>query len=194
VGNAKDRFGASLVTVAFSPRAEIIDLCSGSGGAMPRIIAELQARGYEMRAKFTDGLVDRQRCGDGDGEKAMTWRRATRFIYCPSMKIMDYASDSHWPLLMLSARYPLSSSPVNLKSISMAIDPCPVCQSLWDEHQQCVSQIHRLREAAEIAIHSYDHEKAETLQRELVSLEQRSVDVRRALTEHQRGLHPRPGR
>jgi hypothetical protein len=44
----------------------------------------------------------------------------------------------------------------------MAIDPCPECQSLRDEYQQCVSQIHRLREAAEIVIHSYDHEKAET--------------------------------
>ena len=34
--------------------AEILDLCSGSGGAMPMILGELSKRGYEVRAKLTD--------------------------------------------------------------------------------------------------------------------------------------------
>jgi hypothetical protein len=34
--------------------AEIVDLCSGSGGAMPLIIAELEARGHKVRARLTD--------------------------------------------------------------------------------------------------------------------------------------------
>lgn len=54
--------------------------------------------------------------------------------------------------------------------------------------------IHQCREAAVIAPHSHDHEKAERCQVELASLEQKSVDVRGVLAEHQRGLHPRLGR
>jgi hypothetical protein len=73
----------------------------------------------------------------------------------------------------------------------MAPDDCPECQLLWDEYRECVSQIHRLREAMEIALHSYDHKRAETLQAELTSLEQKSVAARHALTEHQRSFHPR---
>jgi hypothetical protein len=76
----------------------------------------------------------------------------------------------------------------------MAIDACAECQSLWDVYRECVSQIRGLREAAEVALHSYDHERAETLQIELVSLEEKSVDLRQALMEHQRGFHPRSGR
>jgi hypothetical protein len=34
--------------------AEILDLCSGSGGAMPLIIDELEKCGYDARAKLTD--------------------------------------------------------------------------------------------------------------------------------------------
>lgn len=34
--------------------AQILDLCSGSGGAMPMIIDELAARGYDVRATLTD--------------------------------------------------------------------------------------------------------------------------------------------
>src|SRR5207253_9729913 len=34
--------------------AEILDLCSGSGGAMPQIIQELEARGYDVHATLTD--------------------------------------------------------------------------------------------------------------------------------------------
>jgi len=34
--------------------AEILDLCSGSGGAMPLIIEELERRGYKARATLTD--------------------------------------------------------------------------------------------------------------------------------------------
>src|SRR5437879_1164973 len=34
--------------------AEILDLCSGSGGAMPSIVKELEARGYDVRATLTD--------------------------------------------------------------------------------------------------------------------------------------------
>lgn len=34
--------------------AEILDLCSGSGGAMPSIIDELEKRGYDARATLTD--------------------------------------------------------------------------------------------------------------------------------------------
>ena len=45
----------------------------------------------------------------------------------------------------------------------MAIDACAECQSLWNLYRGCVSQIRGLREAAEVALHSYDHEKAETL-------------------------------
>jgi hypothetical protein len=33
---------------------EILDLCSGSGGAMPLIVEELEKRGYEVRASLTD--------------------------------------------------------------------------------------------------------------------------------------------
>jgi len=43
----------STVLDASEP-AEIVDLCSGSGGPMPGIIAELEARGYEVRATLTD--------------------------------------------------------------------------------------------------------------------------------------------
>jgi len=34
--------------------AEILDLCSGSGGAMPQILKELEKRGYDARATLTD--------------------------------------------------------------------------------------------------------------------------------------------
>ncbi len=34
--------------------AEILDLCSGAGGAMPLILAELEKLGYKTRAKLTD--------------------------------------------------------------------------------------------------------------------------------------------
>jgi hypothetical protein len=34
--------------------AEILDLCSGSGGAMPLIIEELSKQGYDVRARLTD--------------------------------------------------------------------------------------------------------------------------------------------
>ena len=34
--------------------AEILDLCSGSGGAMPLIVEELDKRGYDVRASLTD--------------------------------------------------------------------------------------------------------------------------------------------
>jgi hypothetical protein len=34
--------------------AEILDLCSGSGGAMPQIVAELLKRDYDVRAILTD--------------------------------------------------------------------------------------------------------------------------------------------
>jgi antirestriction protein len=76
----------------------------------------------------------------------------------------------------------------------VAIDTCPECQSLWDVYRECVSQIHRLREAAEVALHSQDHEKAKTLEVELATLEQKSVDLRQALMEHQRGFHSRASR
>jgi hypothetical protein len=34
--------------------AEILDLCSGSGGAIPAILKELEMRGFEARARLTD--------------------------------------------------------------------------------------------------------------------------------------------
>jgi hypothetical protein len=71
----------------------------------------------------------------------------------------------------------------------MAIDPCPECQFLWDEYRECISKIHHLREAAEIAMFSHDREKAVALQVELISMEHKSVDARHALSEHQRGVH-----
>src|ERR1043166_4613857 len=37
-----------------SEPAEILDLCSGSGGAMPLIIDELARRGYDARARLSD--------------------------------------------------------------------------------------------------------------------------------------------
>lgn len=43
----------STVLEAGEP-AEILDLCSGSGGAMPSIIDELAKRGYDVRATLTD--------------------------------------------------------------------------------------------------------------------------------------------
>ena len=43
---------------------EIIDLCSGSGGAMPQIIAELEARGHQVRAKLTDLYPNPQSTSD----------------------------------------------------------------------------------------------------------------------------------
>ena len=70
------------------------------------------------------------------------------------------------------------------------IDSCPECQLIWDDYRECVSQIRSLRQATEIALHSYDHEKAEALQMELASLEQKSVIVQRVLMQHQRGSHP----
>ncbi len=71
------------------------------------------------------------------------------------------------------------------------IDSCPECQSIWDDYRECASQIRRLRQAAETALHSYDHEKAEALQMELASLERKSVTVRRILMQHQRVSHRR---
>jgi len=46
---------------------------------------------------------------------------------------------------------------------AMAIEPCPQCQSLWDEYRDCVAKIHQLREMTEIALHSRDHEEAKRL-------------------------------
>ena len=69
------------------------------------------------------------------------------------------------------------------------IDSCPECQRIWDDYRECVSQIRRLRQATEIALHSYDHEKAEALQMELASFEQKSVIVRHVLMQHQRSSH-----
>jgi hypothetical protein len=71
----------------------------------------------------------------------------------------------------------------------MAIDACPECQSLWDEYRECVFQIRQLRGTAAMAMHSHDHQRAKTLQVELDSLEQKSVDVRHVLMEHQRTIH-----
>src|ERR1044071_8694617 len=34
--------------------ADILDLCSGSGGAVPIILKELEERGYQARARLTD--------------------------------------------------------------------------------------------------------------------------------------------
>lgn len=41
---------------------EILDLCSGSGGAMPQIVEELLRRGYDVRARLTD-LYPNPNCG-----------------------------------------------------------------------------------------------------------------------------------
>ena len=50
------RCWAERISTVLDPgeAAEIVDLCSGSGGAMPSIIAELEARGHEARARLTD--------------------------------------------------------------------------------------------------------------------------------------------
>jgi hypothetical protein len=71
----------------------------------------------------------------------------------------------------------------------MVIDGCPECQTQWDQYRECVSRIRQLREAVEIALHSCEHERAATLQSEMPSLEQKYVDARDALIEHQRSLH-----
>src|ERR1700681_125587 len=50
------RLWAERISTVLNPgeSAEIVDLCSGSGGAMPLIIEELAARGHEARARLTD--------------------------------------------------------------------------------------------------------------------------------------------
>ena len=49
------RWAEKIATVLHpGERVEILDLCSGSGGAMPMIIDELEKRGYEARATLTD--------------------------------------------------------------------------------------------------------------------------------------------
>ncbi len=50
------RLWAERIASAFQPgeAAEILDLCSGSGGAMPAILTELEKRGFQVRAKLTD--------------------------------------------------------------------------------------------------------------------------------------------
>jgi hypothetical protein len=75
----------------------------------------------------------------------------------------------------------------------MEIKACPECQSFWDEYRECVSRIHQLRQAMEIALHSYDHEEAKKLQVGLDTLEYRSVALRRSLAVHQSAIHRRPG-
>jgi len=50
------RLWAERISSVLDPGApvEIVDLCSGSGGPMPLIIGELEARGHEGRATLTD--------------------------------------------------------------------------------------------------------------------------------------------
>ena len=50
------RSWAQIISTQFTPGqpAEILDLCAGSGGAMPGIIEDLENRGYEPRATLTD--------------------------------------------------------------------------------------------------------------------------------------------
>ena len=50
------RLWAERISTVLDPGepAEIVDLCSGSGGAMPLIIGELEARGHKARARLTD--------------------------------------------------------------------------------------------------------------------------------------------
>jgi hypothetical protein len=74
----------------------------------------------------------------------------------------------------------------------MATEPCPECQSLWDESRDGIAKIHHLRESTEVALRSHDHEEARKLQMSLDSLERKSALVRQSLAEHQRGLHSRP--
>jgi hypothetical protein len=49
------RWAEKVATVlSHDERAEILDLCSGSGGPMPRLIEELVQAGYDARATLTD--------------------------------------------------------------------------------------------------------------------------------------------
>jgi hypothetical protein len=50
------RYWADKISTVLDPGkpAEILDLCSGSGGAMPLILEELERRGYTVRATLTD--------------------------------------------------------------------------------------------------------------------------------------------
>jgi hypothetical protein len=50
------RWWAEKISTVLHPGepAEILDLCSGSGGPMPLIIDELERRGYDARARLTD--------------------------------------------------------------------------------------------------------------------------------------------
>jgi hypothetical protein len=50
------RSWAQIISTQFIPGqpAEVLDLCAGSGGAMPDILNELETRGYEPRATLTD--------------------------------------------------------------------------------------------------------------------------------------------
>jgi hypothetical protein len=60
-----ERWAERISTVLDATEStEIIDLCSGSGGAMPQIIAELEARGYEVRARLTDLYPNPQSASD----------------------------------------------------------------------------------------------------------------------------------
>jgi hypothetical protein len=47
---------AEKISTVFRPGepVEILDLCSGSGGAMPLVVQELEKRGHDARAKLTD--------------------------------------------------------------------------------------------------------------------------------------------
>jgi hypothetical protein len=42
------------ITLVHGGPEEIPELCSGSGGAMPLIVEELEKRGYEVRAMLID--------------------------------------------------------------------------------------------------------------------------------------------
>jgi len=46
--------------LAHDEPAEILDLCSGSGGAMPLIVEELEKRGYDVRVILTDLYPNRR--------------------------------------------------------------------------------------------------------------------------------------
>jgi hypothetical protein len=57
---------AEKIATALRPGepAEILDLCSGSGGAMPAIIKKLERRGYKARATLTDLFPNPQPSSD----------------------------------------------------------------------------------------------------------------------------------
>jgi antirestriction protein len=71
----------------------------------------------------------------------------------------------------------------------MGFEVCPECVLLWDQYRDCVSKIHHIREAAEIALRNQDQENANVLQDELYSLLRKSAQVKKTLEEHQRAFH-----